>query len=423
MFTFFFGYDMLTREMDLYSLYLHVPFCRHRCSYCDFNTFAGQERMVPAYVDAICQEIRQVAAGAGNLLPVHTVFFGGGTPSLLAEADIEKITAHLRACFQFQDDVEITLEANPGTVSLAYLSGLRSLGVNRLSFGMQSAHPDDLRLLEREHDFFDVAQAVRWSRQAGFDNLNLDLIFGLPGQPLDRWKDTVERAIDLAPDHISLYALTIEHGTPLYRRWMRGMIPLVDDDLAADMYEYAMDRLPRSGYEQYEISNWARRSPGGGLLACRHNLQYWRSGPYLGFGAGAHGCAQGVRTINVGGIRPFIERCMEGKPAQFPAGPAARRTIQLDRLDEMQETMMVGLRLTQEGVSAAAFLERFGEPLMDVFGEEIERLEQIGLLEWVDEANPRLRLTPRGRLLGNQVFMQFVGREKARGSQPRLTLR
>jgi oxygen-independent coproporphyrinogen-3 oxidase len=232
----------------------------------------------------------------------------------------------------------------------------------------------------------------------------------------------------MSPDHLSLYSLTIEHGTPLQKRWAHGLIPTVDDDLAADMYEFAMQRLEQAGFTQYEISNWARTGKDGKLLSSQHNLQYWRCWPYLGFGAGAHGFAYaqdagglridgvrttGVRTMNVGGIRPFIERCsQDGKsPAEspiFPAGPAARRTIAIDRQTEMRETMMVGLRLTQEGVAAAAFLERFGEPLRDVFGKEIQRLEKLGLLEWIEADGLRLRLTHRGRLLGNQVFMQFV---------------
>lgn len=400
---------MLAREMDPYSLYLHIPFCRHRCSYCDFNTFAGQERMVPAYIDALCSEIRHVAVGAGFPIPVHTVFFGGGTPSLLSAEDLGKIISTLRQHFQFLEPVEITLEANPGTVSPAYLQELRGLGINRLSYGMQSAHPDDLRLLERQHDYFDVLNAVRWARESGFQNLNLDLIFGLPGQSCARWQDTVDRAVAMAPDHLSLYSLTIEHGTPLQKRWARGMIPLVDDDLSADMYEFAMDRLPSAGYEQYEISNWARRGEDGELLSCRHNLQYWHNLPYLGLGAGAHGFAAGFRTMNVGGIRPYIARCADSQPAQFPAGLATRRTIPASGRVEMQETMMVGLRLTQEGVPAAVFQKRFDASVEEVFGEEIRRLLELKLLEWIDPKEPRLRLTRRGRMLGNQVFMQFVG--------------
>ncbi len=406
--------------MDRYSLYLHVPFCRHRCSYCDFNTFAGQERLIPAFVNAICQEIRQVSQSArrsaeGNpispdLLPAHTIFFGGGTPSLLSGEQVGTILTTLRENFHFQDEMEVTLEANPGTVSPDYLRDLRQAGINRLSFGMQSAHPDDLRLLERQHDFFDVVQAVQWARKAGFDNLSLDLIFGLPGQDLQRWQETIDRALGMAPDHLSLYSLTIEHGTPLQKRWTRGLIPVVDDDAAADMYEYAMDRLAEAGFEQYEISNWARRTPDGRLLSSRHNLQYWYNQPYLGFGPGAHGYAGGFRTMNVGGIKPFIERCSAVESQiEFPAGPATRRTIPVDRMTEMQETMMVGLRLTLEGVSAIAFKERFAQPLVGVFGKEIDMLMRNGLLEWNGPQESHLRLTRRGRMLGNQVFMQFVG--------------
>jgi oxygen-independent coproporphyrinogen-3 oxidase len=406
--------------MDLYSLYLHVPFCRHRCSYCDFNTFAGLERLIPSYVDAICREICQVSASADQRIPVHTVFFGGGTPSLLPASDLTMILDTLRARFVFQEQMEVTLEANPGTVTPDFLSAIRRSGVNRLSYGMQSAHPDDLRLLERQHDFFDVVQAVEWARQAGFENISLDLIFGLPEQTIDRWQETLERALGMQPDHLSLYALIIEHGTPLQKRWARGLVPLVDEDLAADMYEYAMDRLEQAGFEQYEISNWARRGPGGYLLSSRHNLQYWYNRPYLGFGSGAHGFAAGIRTMNVGGIKPFIDRCnaagrcQAANPAVFPAGPATRRTIPVDTKVEMQETMMVGLRLTQEGISAEAFEARFGQTLQVAFGAVIEPLVQKRLLEWVAEdstgpARRRLRLTRRGRSLGNQVFMHFVG--------------
>lgn len=354
--------------------------------------------------------------GAGERIPVHTIFFGGGTPSLLSTTQLGAILETLHQQFQFQENMEITLEANPGTVSYAYLRDLRGLGVNRLSFGMQSAHPDDLRLLERQHDFFDVVQAVDWARRAGFDNLSLDLIFGLPGQELSRWQATVERALGMRPEHLSLYALTIEHGTPLQKRWARGMVPLIDDDLAADMYEYAMERLEQAGFIQYEISNWALSAQDGNLLSSQHNLQYWRCKPYLGFGAGAHSFtpthnAGWMRTMNVGGIRPFIERCTQKKQAPaaqpaFPASLATRRTIAIDRQTEMQEVMMVGLRLTQEGVAEGVFWERFGQSLREVFGEQIDRLCGLDLLEWID--GNRLRLTRRGRMLGNQVFMQFV---------------
>jgi oxygen-independent coproporphyrinogen III oxidase len=393
-------------RMDTYSLYLHVPFCRHRCAYCDFNTYAGQENLIPAYVDALCQEINLVSQSLSERLPVHTIFFGGGTPSLLSPAQFEKIMRVLGDRFSLQAELEATLEANPGTVSLETLQGLRSAGLNRISFGVQSAHPDDLRLLERQHNYLDVIQAVEWARKAGFDNLSLDLIFGLPFQPLERWQSTVELALGLNTEHLSLYALTVEHGTP-FRHWAeRGLVPMPDDDLAADMYDWACERLQKAGFEQYEISNWACRDSSGQLLSSKHNLQYWRNQPYLGFGAGAHGFAGGYRTANVLGIQAYIQRCREGQQREFPLGPALANALPVDRWTEMQETMMVGLRLIQEGVSNTAFTRRFGQTMEQAFGKQIQMLVGQSLLEWEGD---RLRLTPNGKLLGNRVFIEFVG--------------
>lgn len=392
--------------MEVHSLYLHIPFCRHRCAYCDFNTYAGQEHNIPRYVNALCREMDQVSAAAGTRIPVHTIFFGGGTPSLLLAGDVARILEQAARCFDLQPDAEITLEANPGTVSLEHLRALRSAGVNRLSYGVQSAHPDDLRLLERQHTYLDAVQAVEWSRRAGFDNLSLDLIFGVPFQTMERWQRNVELVLGLRPEHLSFYALTVEHGTPFQHWAARGLVPAADDDLAADMYEWAGERLERAGLQQYEISNWACRSADGTPLVSRHNLQYWLNRPYLGLGAGAHGYTAGVRTANVLGIGAYITRCEDGALRQFPLGPALANAVTVDDVTAMQETMMVGLRLVDLGVSNAAFSERFGRRLSDVFGEQIPRLIGQGLLEWQGD---HLRLTRRGRLLGNRVFMEFVG--------------
>jgi len=392
--------------MELYSLYLHIPFCRHRCSYCDFNTFAGRDRLIPQYVDAICSEIRQVTGSIPDRLKAHTIFFGGGTPSILPVDSLEKILSTISDCFDLRAEGEITLEANPGTVNLRYLQDIQALGINRISFGMQSSHPDDLRLLERQHNHLDVIQAVAWAREADIQNISLDLIFGLPGQSYERWQSILQQADGLSPEHLSLHALTIEHGTPLYKRWGKGLIPLVDEDLAADMYEFGMEYLEQAGFVQYEISNWARSDPEGGLYACTHNMHYWSGLPYFGFGAGAHGFVYGHRSMNIGGIKPYIERCIMGKPIHFPGGPSNRRLIAIDPFTQMQEMMMVGLRLTLTGVSDDDFQARFGKPMTTVFGEEISRLEKTGLIEWIGN---NLRLTRRGRMLGNQVFMQFVG--------------
>src|SRR5215207_10312909 len=305
-----------------FSLYFHIPFCTHRCAYCDFNTYAGQEELIPGYVEALLREIefvgQQTTQLANKATTVHTIFFGGGTPSLLSPRQFETIFKAIRTNFVRTDDAEITIEANPGTVSYENLLELRKIGINRISYGVQSANAEELRMLERAHDFFDVIEAVTSARKAGFENLNLDLIYGLPEQTLQTWQTTVKRILDLHPEHISAYALTLEHGTPFGRWSSKGLLPLPDPDLAAEMYEWASETFEANGYIQYEISNWAK--PGH---ECRHNLQYWRGRPYLAFGAGAHGYANGYRYSNVLRIKTYIER-LANPPItsyQFPITP------------------------------------------------------------------------------------------------------
>jgi oxygen-independent coproporphyrinogen III oxidase len=386
------------------SLYFHIPFCIHRCAYCDFNTYAGQEAMIPAYVQALCREVEVIARSAPERLNAHTIFFGGGTPSLLSAAQFELILKTVRASFEIPPDAEISLEANPGTLTPDSLRDLHSLGFNRVSLGVQSAHPVELRQLERIHDYYEVINAVTWARLAGFNNLNLDLIFGLPEQTLERWQSTVKLILGLLPEHLSLYALTLEHGTPFGRWAQRGLMAEPDPDMAAEMYEWAGEKLQIAGFQQYEISNWARSGS-----QCRHNLQYWRGQPYLGFGAGAHGFAGGMRIANVLRIKTYLERLQPDQPIagdHFPLSPATVEQTTISRQVEMQETMMTGLRLTEEGVSAERFASRFGAPMREVFGKDIRELISMGLLEWAE--GETLRLTHRGRLLGNQVFMRFV---------------
>lgn len=397
------------------SIYLHIPFCSHRCAYCDFNTVAGLEDLIPAYTQALCREIQAVAAAAGERLPVGTVFFGGGTPSLLAAPQLEQILAALKVAFDLPPTAEISLEANPGTLSPEYLRALRQAGINRLSLGVQSANPFELNFLERQHDYSQVIQSVAWARRAGFDNLNLDLIFGLPGQELAAWQHTIELALGLQPEHFSLYSLTIEHGTPLEHWSRRGLIAKPDPDLAADMYEWASQRLEQAGYVQYEISNWAkeRRSQ---LLACRHNLQYWRGLPYLGLGAGAHGYIDGQRTVNVLAPTAYIQRLAladqpPSRPLPFPRTPATQSIHAIDRQAEMGELMMMSLRLVKEGIAQATFQQRFDQRLEEVYGPQIDRLVRRKLLEWapaVGDPQACLRLTKAGRLLGNQAFIEFL---------------
>jgi oxygen-independent coproporphyrinogen-3 oxidase len=403
--------------MTPYSIYIHIPFCLKRCYYCDFNTYAGLDSLIPEYVWALQQEIQILASKQDERLPVHTLFFGGGTPSLLPIGAVHEILGTLQKIFDFESAAEISLEANPGTLSPSSLSYLYAAGVNRLSLGIQSAQPRELRLLGRQHTYQDASQALKWARQAGFDNLNLDLIFGLPEQTLAHWQSTLTQALDLDPEHFSLYALTIEPGTPMFDWASRGLISTPDPDLAADMYDWACEALESAGYIQYEISNFAKHDAQFTIhnssftnphFACLHNLQYWRNLPYLGIGAGAHGYDKGVRTSNVLTPESYIQR-MSGIEATdelpFPHSLATLDALPIDLATEMAETMMMGLRLTREGVSDAQFQERFATSIKIVFAEEVYKLANWGLLEWIGDV---LRLTPKGRLLGNQVFMEFV---------------
>jgi oxygen-independent coproporphyrinogen-3 oxidase len=393
------------------SIYLHIPFCKHRCAYCDFNTYAGQEDSIPAYVKALIQEIEAVSTLKPNPISAHTVFFGGGTPSLLSAPQFDSILKALRASFTFTADAEISIEANPGTISPEKLNAIRKSGINRISFGVQSANTEELRMLERIHDFFTVIEAVSTARKAGFDNLNLDLIYGLPQQTLSTWQTTLQRIVDLHPEHISAYALTLEHGTPFGRWSSKGLLPLPDPDLAAEMYEYAEEFLDANGYIHYEISNWAKPNH-----ECKHNLQYWHSLPYLAFGAGAHGYANGYRYSNVLRIKTYIDRLINLESQisniEYPLSPATVNQHKQTLNDDMSEYMLNNLRLTNAGVTESDFRLRFGSGLLDVYPKEIEELVKNGLLEIktseVLETSEVYRLTKRGRLLGNQVFLRFV---------------
>jgi oxygen-independent coproporphyrinogen III oxidase len=412
------------------ALYLHIPFCAVRCGYCDFNTYAGLEALFEPYTAALSQEIRRAGVERGRPA-VRTIFFGGGTPTVLPAELLARVLDACREAFAVALDAEITSEANPGTVDQAHFAALTAMGVNRLSMGVQSFDDVELNWLGRIHSAAEAEAAFEAARAAGFTNINLDFIFGLPDQNPATWAHTLARAIDLAPEHLSLYSLTVESGTPLFDQVTRGAIAEPDDDLAADLYSLASDALAAGGYEQYEISNWARiRSQGSGVrdqesesasqlphaqngqsdfqlprprsgqssFQCRHNLVYWRNEPYLGFGAGAHSFAEPRRWWNVKPVPEYIRRIAAGQPAE-------REGERIDRRLAMGETMMLGLRLVREGVEDARFRARFGVGLDETFDAEIAVLVRRGLLMRLPD---RVRLTPEGRLLGNQVFAEFL---------------
>jgi oxygen-independent coproporphyrinogen-3 oxidase len=389
-----------------FALYVHIPFCQAKCPYCDFNSYAGLEGLMPPYVDALIAEMA-LWREATNDARVTTVFFGGGTPSFLPLAETERIVVALRHVFRLAQGAEITIEANPGSADSARLDSLRRLGFNRLSLGVQSFQDDELRLLGRVHSAAEAREAHRAARRAGFENVNLDLIYGLPGQSLAAWQRTLAEAVALRPEHLSLYALTLEEGTPLAVDVARGRLPTPDPDLVADMYLWAGEALAAAGYEHYEISNWAL--PGH---RCRHNLVYWHNQPYLGLGAGAHSCLGGFRFAAARDPREYIREVMATGPAPSSDGFAAFLTrlrhlesvVQITDARAMAETAILGLRL-MEGLSLVAFRRRFGVGLLSVYGPAVAELAAVGLLE---RANGRLRLTPKGRLLGNEAFERFL---------------
>jgi oxygen-independent coproporphyrinogen-3 oxidase len=368
--------------MNLFSLYLHVPFCQRKCAYCDFNSYPGQEGLFDDYATALVREIEM--AGPAH---IRTVYIGGGTPTVLPLSLLARTVAGVHQAFGVETDAEISIEANPGTVDAAGLTGLRAMGINRLSLGVQSFDDRELRLLGRIHTAAEADQALAAARQAGFDNVNLDLIYGLPGQTTSSWKRTLAQALALGPDHLSLYALSVEEGTALAASLARGDLPQPDPDLAERT-------LLAARYVHYEISNWARTP----AHLCRHNLTYWRNEPYLGMGAGAHSWAGGRRWSNVSWPADYIARILGGQR------PIATEE-DIDPSLEMGETMMMGLRLLDEGVSFERFRRRFGTDLGQHFRGELAELAELGLIVLDGE---RVRLSERGHLLGNQAFLRFL---------------
>jgi oxygen-independent coproporphyrinogen III oxidase len=395
----------LTTASDL-SLYLHIPFCGTRCTYCAFNTYTNMESLIPVYVDALCHELRLI--GQRTEQSLHTIYFGGGTPSMLTVDQVKTILATCRTAFTVKAYAEVTIEANPHSIIDGYFEQLNDAGVNRLSIGMQSAHTGELRMFARQHNAEDVAATVQQARQAGFDNISLDLIFGLPQQTLDMWRDSVETALALQPEHLSMYALILEPETAMTKQVVTGVLPTPDDDLAADMYELADALVTKAGLQQYEISNWAKAG-----TECIHNLQYWRNLPYLGVGAGAHGYAAGLRYEIVKPIPKYLELATAQHDSMpFPLTATVERTESINqhsRAGAMADHMMTGLRLLQEGVSVSGFANRFGDSIYDVYGTEIECLIGYGLIK-VDDINGErtLKLTPQARLISNRVFVEFM---------------
>jgi oxygen-independent coproporphyrinogen-3 oxidase len=380
------------QERDL-GVYLHVPFCRVRCGYCDFNTYTAEELRGVSRTDYAGQAVREVAL-AGRVLgslpqrPVSTVFFGGGTPTMLPATDLTSMLAAVRDTWGLAPGAEVTTEANPDSVDAAYLADLAAAGFTRVSFGMQSAVPHVLATLERTHDPARIPLVVQWARDAGLQ-VSLDLIYGTPSESLDDWRASLEQAIAQQPDHLSAYALIVEDGTKLARQIRRGEVAEPDDDLEADMYELADQMLGDAGYDWYEVSNWSRSLE----TRSRHNLAYWTGQDWWGIGPGAHSHVGGVRWWNVKHPAAYADRILAG------ASPAAGRET-LDDETRRVERVLLQARIV-EGIPV-------GE-LAASTSREVAGLIADGLIDGTQAVHGRVVLTMRGRLLADHVVRRLLG--------------
>jgi putative oxygen-independent coproporphyrinogen III oxidase len=388
------------------AAYLHVPFCAHRCGYCDFATVAGMDQLADRYLDALEKEI----ATLGEPQPVETIFIGGGTPTYLGHRQLDRLMSIVNQWFPLRarsvsedrtepsltlralTEREFTVEANPGTLDAEKVAILADHGVNRVSLGAQSFHPHLLQVLERNHDPADVPRAVELVRQR-IDEVSLDLIFGVPGQSLEEWRRDLQTVVDLGVNHLSTYGLTYEKGTPLWKQRERGEVKPVDEDLERAMYEHAMVALEAAGFEHYEISNFAR--PGH---RCRHNLVYWANEAYFGFGLGAARYVEGRREVNTRDLFGYIEKVMAGESA-------VQQSEALDPEERARETAVLMLRV-KEGIERAAFWKQTGFDLDTVARRTIERFVRRGLLE---DSGDRVSLTREGKFLADSVFQDLLG--------------
>lgn len=401
------------------EIYIHIPFCVKKCAYCDFLSAPSTAEEREKYVELLCEEIRVCGeelekggtCGSDAEYTVTTIFFGGGTPSLLSGEQLEKIMGVLRGAFALEEDAEISLEMNPGTVTEEKLLAYRRAGVNRLSIGLQSVHDEELRMLGRIHTYEEFLRAYEMARSAGFRNINVDLISAIPGQTARSWEETLRRVAQLAPEHISAYSLIIEPGTPFYDWYgedeemeesLEGsrrpgtalkpegarVLPLPGEEEEREIYRRTKEILAEYGYERYEISNYAK--PG---YECRHNLGYWERVPYLGFGVGAASLFREARYSNPADVEEYWKHITD-----------KLRGSALSAEERMEEFMFLGLR-KMEGISKTDFEKQFGRPFHEVYGTPLEKMKKLGFLE---ERDDRIFLTESGIDVSNAVFVEFM---------------
>ena len=382
---------LFNHTMNPLGLYLHIPYCLHKCGYCDFNSHPENREESAIYVSALLSEIEHYAPQLAGKT-VSTVFFGGGTPTLLPPASLDKILGKVKNHYNLSRDCEITIEANPATVKQETLEQIRLSGFNRISIGVQSFDADELKLLERVHSVKEIHTTLHRARLAGFGNLSLDLMFGLPGQSPEKWKSHLRQALEKKPDHISAYSLTIEPATSFFKLQERGLLSLPPEEIQLEMFQATIEILPSAGYYQYEISNFSR--PG---FESRHNLNYWDNGEYLGLGAGASSYLNGERFKNTNLPSRYI-REVQAK------GSAVESTEKLELLHAMGETIMLGLRRLK-GIPIEEFENRFQISFKKVYGKVIDPLLNEGLITLNQN---RMALSRKGIFLADSVILKFL---------------
>lgn len=377
--------------MDNIGLYIHIPFCRQKCLYCDFPSFAGKEGMMQAYVDALTAEIKSRRKEYPKK-KVVSVFFGGGTPTALEIPMLEQLMQAVWENWDIAEDAEITTEANPGTLDREMVNALKKMGFNRLSMGVQAWQNRLLKELGRIHTIEGFLENYQAVREAGFENVNVDLMFALPHQTMADWQETVKNITALQPEHISAYSLIIEEGTPFFDRYEKGLLEPASEELDREMYHWAVDYLAEMGYGQYEISNFAKKG-----RQSRHNRIYWQAEEYLGMGLGSHSYMEGTRFHNRYDLQGYIA-------AKGDVSLLKEEVEVITETDALAEFMFLGLRLT-EGVSFDRFRTRFGRKLYEIYGTQVRELIDVGLLA---EDATGIRLTRRGIDVSNVVFEKFL---------------
>lgn len=383
---------MTANDQRTEAVYIHIPFCTNKCFYCDFNSYVLKDQPVMDYLRALDKEM-ELTVQANPPGRIKSIFVGGGTPTVLKPDEMEYFLQSVKRHFpEWSDDIEFSMEANPGTTDLEKLSVMREGGVNRISFGVQAFQNSLLTGIGRIHDTDDVYRSLENARRAGFDNMSIDLMFGLPNQTLDMLTESVDKALELGLPHYSIYSLKVEENTLFHTMYQRNQLPLPDEEDELNMYLLLMERMQAAGYKQYEISNFAK--PG---FESRHNMTYWRNEDYYGLGAGAHGYIGRQRHVNIKGVNPYNEAANQGLPRL--------ESFEVSREEAMEDFLMVGLRVL-DGVSRSRFRQQFGISMEEVFAGPLNKMVGAGLLDSTDDG---YKLSSKGILFGNDVFAEFIG--------------